>query len=221
VTEKAINPASQSGAVSKILIELYAQPGVSGVCLQKGRSIIKHDLPFSDDRISNFAARVDHLVGGYEVVGRNIWQICAGFEKYWLLILSHGELRLSLLLKPDSDTSLVSSRAAHLLMQLDIPDKAEATPAAPAVPPPVASTNGNHPPVSKEKFVKLLSGLLGRVTGSAQASRLISREMAKYQDKTGFSVNEAREIGLTVLEFIPNRGKRTTLTSEFLNALNQ
>ncbi|MEX1119244.1 MAG: hypothetical protein WEB60_10680, partial [Terrimicrobiaceae bacterium] len=83
---KDVNPASQSGAVSKILIELYAQPGVSGVCLQKGRAIIKHDLPFSDDRIGNFAARVDHLVGGYEVVGRNIWQICAGFEKYWLLI---------------------------------------------------------------------------------------------------------------------------------------
>ncbi len=217
MTEKEINPANQSGAVSKLLIELYAQPGVSGVCLQKGRAIIKHDLPFSDDRIGNFAARVDHLVGGYEVVGRNIWQICAGFEKYWLLILSHGELRLSLLLKPDSDTSLVSSRAAHLLMQLDIPEEA----APPAVPAPVASTNGNHPPVSKEYFVRLLSGLLGRVTGSAQAARLISRELTKYQDKPGFSVPEAREIGLAVLESIPNRGKRTTLTSEFLNALNQ
>ncbi len=217
MTDKEIKPASQSGAVSKILIELYAQPGVSGVCLQKGRSIIKHDLPFSDDRIGNFAARVDHLVGGYEVVGRNIWQICAGFEKYWLLILSHGELRLSLLLKPDSDTSLVSSRAAHLLMQLDIPEEA----APPPVQSPMPSTNGNHPPVSKEYFVRLLSGLLGRVTGSAQASRLISRELSKYQDRPGFSVPEAREIGLAVLESIPNRGKRTTLTSEFLNALNQ
>lgn len=217
MTEKVINPASQSGAVSKILIELYAQPGVSGVCLQKGRTIIKHDLPFSDDRIGNFAARVDHLVGGYEVVGRNIWQICAGFEKYWLLILSHGELRLSLLLKPDSDTSLVSSRAAHLLMELDIPQKT----APPPVPPPVASTNGNHPPVSKDYFVKLLSGLLSRVTGSAQASRLIARELSKYQDRPGFSVPEAQQIGLAVLETIPNRGKRTALTSEFLNALNQ
>lgn len=217
MTEKAIHPASQTATVSKILIELYAQPGVSGVCLQKGRTIIKHDLPFSDDRIANFATRVDHLVGGYEVVGRNIWQICAGFEKYWLLILSHGELRLSLLLKPDSDTSMVSSRAAHLLMQLDVPDKAE----VPPVPIPVASTNGNHPPVSKDHFVKLLSGLLGRVTGSAQASRLISRELSKYQDKPGFSVPEAREIGIAVLESIPNRGKRSTLTSEFLNALNQ
>ncbi|MEX1119966.1 MAG: hypothetical protein WEB60_14360, partial [Terrimicrobiaceae bacterium] len=155
--------------------------------------------------------------GGYEVVGRNIWQICAGFEKYWLLILSRGELRLSLLLKPDSDTSLISSRAAHLLMQLEIPGDS----APPPVPLPMASTNGNHPPVSKDYFVKLLSGLLGRVTGSAQAVRLISRELSKYQDKSGFSVPEAREIGLAVLETIPNRGKRTTLTSEFLNALNQ
>ncbi len=218
--DTGLNSQDSQEAASKLLIELYAQPGVSGVCLQNGRTIIKHDLPFSDERVTSFSNRVDHLIGGYGVVGRNIWQVCAGFENFWLLILCHKELRLSLLLKPNSDTSLISSRAAHLLMQMEATKPAAPAPMPQAAAPTEVSSNGHHPPVGKEDLEKILSGLLSRVTGSAQAGKIIDRELSKFPGVKGFSVAEANEIGQAVIDFVPNRGKRASLLSEFQNAIN-
>lgn len=218
--------------LGRLLTDLYSQPGVCGACLQVRDTVLIHDLPYSDDRIDGLAKRIDRLIAGYENVGRSIWQICAGFEKYRLLILCRSNTRLSILLKPEIDPALIAGRATRLLMEVEIPESsalppppivqagdvpvaAAATPAA-VVPAATAVLDG----VPREELEKLVVGLLSRVTGSVTASKLIQREMAGKNGAMAFPKDEARKLGLAVLDNIPNRGKREALVSEFLNALN-
>lgn len=209
-----------ANTLQQLLNDLYVQPGVTGACLQIKGTVLIHDLPYSDDRVANLAGRVDHLISSYLSVGRTIWQICAGYENFRLLILCHGTMRLSLLLRPEMDPSLAAGRGMHLLMEAkNLEPKAAPTQPQPAV---VVSENGSHPQISREDFEKLVASLLGRVTGSAQATKLIQREMVsqKINGSTQIDPRDARRIGLSILEFIPNRGKRAALSSEFLNALD-
>jgi len=212
----------------KNLADLYSQPGVSGSCLQTGALVMNHDLPYSDERVANFAARVNHLVSGYESVDRALWQICAGFENYRLLILSRGNTRLSVLLTPAADIDLVSARATRLLMELEMLP----APTNSATPPPVLATKAEaqsipqqeegSPMMKRAEFEKIVTGLLSRVTGQAQAAKLIQRAMSKETTPINGELkrDDARRIGLAILDYVPNRGKRDALSSEFLNTFN-
>jgi hypothetical protein len=203
--------------LQQLLVDLYAQPGVSGVCLQSGASVLVHDLPFSDTRASDLAARVEHLFASYEGVGREIWQVCAGFDDYWLLILCRDALRLTLLLKTDSDVTLVSSRATRLLLELKIPEAQ----AEPPPPPPPNVISPAQPEVlqgqiSREDFDRVVTGLLSRVAGRAQVTKLIAREMNKLNGQASQSLApaDAIRLGESILDSIPNRGKRDALAAE-------
>lgn len=202
----------------RLLAELYIQPGISGACLQIGGATLLHDLPYSDDRVMNFAARIDQLISSYEGVGRQIWQICSGFDSFTLLILCRSNVRLTLLLQPGTDPALASTRATRLLMEVEMqrgPVNDHAGPAPLEKPAANGSSNGHMP---REEFEKLLTGLLGRVTGSAQTNILIQRGLKDANG--GLSKDEARRIGLSILDTIPNRGKRSALAAEFLNTLD-
>jgi len=210
-----MEPSSSADQLRRLLSDLYVQPGVSGACLQLGDMVLVHDLPYSDDRVTNLAARIENLVGSYESVGRGIWQICAGYENFRLLILCHSMMRLTLLLRPETDPSLAAGRGMHLLMEVkNIEPRQAASP-----PPPVHAAASLKTGMPREDFEKLVSGLMGRVTGSAQAAKLIQRELATHGINGQLDPEEARRIGLIILEYIPNRGKRAALASEFLNAL--
>lgn len=202
-----------SDGLQQLLVDLYAQPGVSGVCLQSGASVLVHDLPFSDTRAADLAARVEHLFASYEGVGREIWQVCVGFDDYWLLILCRGILRLSLLLKTESDVTLVSSRATRLLLELKVPS-AQAEPVPEAMPLPTAEVI--HGQISRLDFDRVVTSLLSRVTGRAQAGKLIAREMNKLngQGSQGLAPDDAIRLGESILDSIPNRGKRDALAAE-------
>ncbi len=201
--------------LNKLLAGLYVQPGVTGACLQLGGTMLIHDLPYSDARVTNLAERINTLVASYESVGRTIWQICAGFENFRLLIVVHSNMRLTLMIHPEMDPALAGARGMHLLMEAKnhAPPELVVEKEAPA--------DGSH--IGREEFERLVSGLMGRVTGSAQAARLIQRELAtqKLNGNTMLPKDEARRIGITILDYIPNRGKRAALSSEFLNALEQ
>jgi hypothetical protein len=209
-------------SLRQLLGSLYSQPGITGACLQLSGTVLVHDLPYSDDRVAQWAAQVNQLVESYTLVDRGIWQICAGFENFRVLIVCHAELRLSLLLQPDLDPTMAAGRGMHLLMEVKslVPQARPSRAEEPDVVPPAEDS---HDRISREEFEKLVCGLLSRVTGSAQASKLIQREMAaqKINGSTSIDPGQARRIGLSILEFIPNRGKRATLSSEFLNALDQ
>jgi hypothetical protein len=215
-----VSHPSVSEALSRLLSDLYGQPGVNGACLQVRDTVLVHDLPYSDDRIVALAKRIDRLIGGYENVGRSIWQICAGFEKYRLLILCRSNTRLSILLKPEIDPALIAGRATRLLMEVDVPEPAPEVPS----PVPVQPAEVSSPPptggVTREDLERLVTGLMARVTGSATAAKLIQRELSKRNGAAHFTKDEARLIGTTILDHIPNRGKREALISEFLNAIN-
>ena len=214
------SPTSES--LGRLLTDLYSQPGVSGACLQVRDTVLIHDLPYSDDRIANLAKRIDRLIAGYENVGRSIWQICAGFEKYRLLILCRSNTRLSILLKPETDPALIAGRATRLLMEVEIPEPAMAQPPPPDQPaePPAPISAAVPDGIPREELEKLIVGLLSRVTGTVTAAKLMQREVAGKNGATAFPREEAKKIGLSVLENVPNRGKREALVSEFLNVLN-
>jgi hypothetical protein len=186
-----------------------------------GRAVLRHDLPYSDDRIKDFTARLDHLVASYEGVGRSVWQVCAAFEKYWLLILCRGEMRLTLLLTPEADTATIASRGTYLLMQVEPPRPAIPAAIEPSAPTlePVATSNGKHPPLARSRVEAGLTSLLVRVIGSAQAMRLIAREVKAMSLGEFLSESEARRLGEAVLDYVPNRSKRAALLSEFLHTL--
>jgi len=215
-------------ALRKNLADLYSQSGVSGSCLQTGPLVMNHDLPYSDERVANFAARVNHLVAGYESVDRPLWQICAGFENFRLLILSRGNTRLSVLLTPTADIDLVSARATRLLMELEMLP----TPTGATTAPPVRASRPEAEPMAAQgeassmmkraEFEKLVTGLLSRVTGQAQAAKLIQRAMSKETAPINGELkrDDARRIGLAILDYVPNRGKRDALSSEFLNTFD-
>jgi hypothetical protein len=212
---------SQEADLGKKLLELYSQPGISGTCLQLGRKVVRHDLPFSDSRVAEFASRLDHLFASYESVGRHVWQLCTGFKEYWLLVLCRDDLRLTVLANPGADTATIASRTMHVLMQIE--PLARQTSPSPAARSPQfnSSSNGTsaRPPVERAQLETQLAGLLGRVIGSAQASRLISREFATHAVGERLTLDQAREVGQAVLDYVPNRGKRSSLLSEFNSSL--
>ena len=229
--------AQISDDIRRHLADLYSQPGVSGSCLQTGDLVVLHDLPYSDDRIASLAARVDHLMASYDSVGRQIWQLCAGFENFWLMILCRNKTRLLLLLKANADLDLIAGRATRLLMDVEAPLSREsgatslpppgfaARPASPPVtaePTPAATPiNGSHASIPMDDFERMVSNLLSRVTGQSQASKLIDRVLSKESGLgSSLSITDARRIGISILDFIPNRGKRDALAAELLNNLN-
>jgi len=74
--------------------------------------------------------------------------------------------------------------------------------------------------VPREDLERLVVGLLSRVTGTSIAAKLMQRELSSKNGAVSFPKDEARKLGIAVLDTIPNRGKREALVSEFLNALN-
>lgn len=207
-------PPPVSESVNQLLRDLYSQPGVSGACLQVNGLVLTHDLPYSDDRIAVLAKRIDELIAGYTHAERSIWQICAGYEKYRLLILCRSALRLSILLERETDPALIAGRATRLLMDIEIPEPEPEPPTAQMLESVSADT------IPRKELERLVTSLMSRVTGTMTAHKLFQRQMADRNGATAFAREDARSIGLEVLKSVPNRGKRESLTSEFLNAIN-
>ncbi len=211
-------------AGNKFLNDLHSQPGVTGTCLQAGTSVLAHDLPYSDERVDDFAVALDHLCESYATVDRSIWQIFFGFESHWVLVLTRDVVRLTILLKPETDPALVASRATRMLMDLELNRQEPAfvpipTPAlTPAVSAPAPVVPGGIP---KAHFEDTVVSLLGRVAGHAQAQKLVQRQMEKEKAEglDNLDPSLARRVGLAVLDFIPNRSKRSALASELLATL--
>jgi len=227
-----ISPAFEESC-GILLRDLYAQPGVSGTCLQLGATILAHDLAYADAAAATFAAKVNRLMASYEGVGRGIWQVVVGFESIWLIILTRDRLRLTVLLKPGTDPAQVATRGTRLLLEMKIePDPTQV--AVQEVVPSESPAEGTVPreptvmeaiasrTVKREDFERALSALMGRVTGTAQATKLMQMEFkaAELNGSTTLTPEQARRIGRSILQHIPNRGKREALTLEFVSQLD-
>jgi len=223
-------------------LNLYRITGVAGLLLQKGRNILANHLPFSDQRAEQLGELVCKMTEGYTSVQRNIRQVMVNYDSGVLLVVNQTDTQLALLLTARADLDVVSNAAAvfmaehaeHLRYISTARSKPAEKPRNPESPREMvvtgsrAATNGAKllaeppkPEMSRwPETRRLLENLLGKVMGRAQTNNLIKRVCAekKIDDPFQLSAQKCMELGITVLDQIPNRSKRASLVSELQQA---
>jgi len=209
-----VDSASQDRArLDVALAPIYRLNGVLGVCLQDGGHLLSNHLPFSDKRSEELAARIDRFCSGYDEVGRDIRQFCIGFGESWLLVLCQDRVRLSFLVKPESELSLISGSGRKFLM--DHPELV--SPGAGAAHTPGTNGHSNEKQMPTGDLRRVLIGLMSKVIGGAQAQRIVDKEFSQsgLREQEQVSEKEAQRTGIFILEKIPSRARREALIGEF------
>lgn len=205
--------------------------GVAGVLLFKGRNTIHRQMPFSETRAEELRERLEEMLAGYRQVRRRMRQIYLEFDGGVLLIVSSDEVALVFFLTSKADPDLAASAGSVL-----ISDHAAALAAASIEARPPTSTPGGieelvvtspraltqitekaEPVVNQWGNVrKAVEGLLGKVMGRGQATRLIDRtlEAMPSQDPYRLPPAEVRKLAAAILDHVPNTSKRRQLLTE-------
>jgi len=205
--------------------------GVAGVLLFKGRHTIHRQMPFSETRAEELRERLEEMLAGYRQVRRRIRQIYLEFDGGVLLIVASDEVSLVFFLTSKADPDLAASAGSVL-----ISDHAAALAAASIEARPPTSTPGGieelvvtspraltqitekaEPVVNQWGNVrKAVEGLLGKVMGRGQATRLIDRtlEAMPSQDPYRLPPAEVRKLAAAILDHVPNTSKRRQLLTE-------
>lgn len=205
--------------------------GVAGVLLFKGRNTIHRQMPFSETRAEELRERLEEMLAGYRQVRRRMRQIYLEFDGGVLLIVASDEVALVFFLTSKADPDLAASAGSVLLS-----DHAAALTAASSEAKPSISTPGGieelvvtspraltqitekaEPVVNQWGNVrKAVEGLLGKVMGRGQATRLVDRtlEAMASQDPYRLPPPEVRKLAAAILEHVPNTAKRRQLLTE-------
>lgn len=205
--------------------------GVAGLLLFKGRHTIHRQMPFSETRAEELRERLEEMLAGYRQVRRRIRQIYLEFDGGVLLILASEDVALLFFLTSRADPDLAASAGSVLLS-----DHAAALAAASSEAKPSTSTPGGieelvvtspraltqitekaEPVVNQWGNVrKAVEGLLGKVMGRGQATRLVDRtlEAMASQDPYRLPPPEVRKLAAAILEHVPNTAKRRQLLTE-------
>ena len=205
--------------------------GVAGVLLFKGRNTIHRQMPFSETRAEELRERLEEMLAGYRQVRRRMRQIYLEFDGGVLLIVASDEVAIVFFLTSKADPDLAASAGSVL-----ISDHAAALAAASIEAKPATSTPGGieelvvtspraltqitekaEPVVNQWGNVrKAVEGLLGKVMGRGQASRLIDRtlEAMPSQDPYRLPPAEVRKLAAAILDHVPNTAKRRQLLTE-------
>lgn len=205
--------------------------GVAGVLLFKGRHTIHRQMPFSETRAEELRERLEEMLAGYRQVRRRIRQIYLEFDGGVLLIVASDEVSLVFFLTSKADPDLAASAGSVL-----ISDHAAALAAASIEAKPATSTPGGieelvvtspraltqitekaEPVVNQWGNVrKAVEGLLGKVMGRGQATRLIDRtlEAMPSQDPYRLPPAEVRKLAAAIFDHVPNTSKRRQLLTE-------
>ncbi len=224
-------------------LSLYRINGVAGLLLQKGRNMLANHMPFSDQRSAELGEHISKMCAGYTTVQRRLRQVLVAYDAGSLLIVSHQDVQLVLLLTARVELDVVTSAASVFVAEhadrfVFIPAERQTNqirdPLAPkemVVTGSVAASNGarlrveqGQPEISRWLDIrKALEGVLGKVMGRAQVSNLIERVCKARENPDPFqlSLEEAREVAFAVLEQIPNRSKRASLSSEIEQAFEK
>lgn len=205
--------------------------GVAGLLLFKGRHTIHRQMPFSETRAEELRERLEEMLAGYRQVRRRIRQIYLEFDGGVLLILASEDVALVFFLTSRADPDLAASAGSVLLS-----DHAAALAAASSEAKASTSTPGGieelvvtspraltqitekaEPVVNQWGNVrKAVEGLLGKVMGRGQATRLVDRtlETMASQDPYRLPPPEVRKLAAAILEHVPNTAKRRQLLTE-------
>lgn len=221
----SLDPVISAAAV------LQRLDGVAGLLLFKGRHTIHRQMPFSETRAEELRERLEEMLAGYRQVRRRIRQIYLEFDGGVLLILASEDVALLFFLTSRADPDLAASAGSVLLS-----DHAAALAAASSEAKPSTSTPGGieelvvtspraltqitekaEPVVNQWGNVrKAVEGLLGKVMGRGQATRLVDRtlETMASQDPYRLPPPEVRKLAAAILEHVPNTAKRRQLLTE-------
>lgn len=205
--------------------------GVAGVLLFKGRNTIHRQMPFSETRAEELRERLEEMLAGYRQVRRRMRQIYLEFDGGVLLIVSSDEVALVFFLTSKADPDLAASAGSVL-----ISDHAAALAAASIEARPPTSTPGGieelvvtspraltqitekaEPVVNQWGNVrKAVEGLLGKVMGRGQATRLIDRTLEAMPSKDPYRLPpaEVRKLAAAIFDHVPNTSKRRQLLTE-------
>jgi hypothetical protein len=205
--------------------------GVAGILLFKGRHTIHRQMPFSETRAEELRERLEEMLAGYRQVRRRIRQIYLEFDGGVLLIVASDEVALVFFLTSKADPDLAASAGSVLVSDYAAALAAASTEAKPAAGTPggieelvVTSpraltqiTEKAEPVVNQWGNVrKAVEGLLGKVMGRGQATRLIDRtlEAMPSQDPYRLPPAEVRKLAAAILDHVPNTSKRRQLLTE-------
>ena len=205
--------------------------GVAGVLLFKGRHTIHRQMPFSETRAEELRERLEEMLAGYRQVRRRIRQIYLEFDGGVLLIVASDDVSLVFFLTSKADPDLAASAGSVL-----ISDHAAALAAASIEAKPLSSTPGGieelvvtspraltqitekaEPVVNQWGNVrKAVEGLLGKVMGRGQATRLIDRTLEAMPSKDPYRLPpaEVRKLAAAIFDNVPNTSKRRQLLTE-------
>jgi hypothetical protein len=205
--------------------------GVAGVLLFKGRHTIHRQMPFSETRAEELRERLEEMLAGYRQVRRRIRQIYLEFDGGVLLVVANDEVALVFFLTSKADPDLAASAGSVL-----ISDHAAALAAASTEAKPASTANGGieelvvtspraltqitekaEPVVNQWGNVrKAVEGLLGKVMGRGQATRLVDRtlESKGAQDPYRLPPAEVRKLAAAIIDHVPNTSKRRQLLTE-------
>lgn len=205
--------------------------GVAGVLLFKGRHTIHRQMPFSETRAEELRERLEEMLAGYRQVRRRIRQIYLEFDGGVLLIVASDDVSLVFFLTSKADPDLAASAGSVL-----ISDHAAALAAASIEAKPLSSTPGGieelvvtspraltqitekaEPVVNQWGNVrKAVEGLLGKVMGRGQATRLIDRTLEAMPSKDPYRLPpaEVRKLAAAIFDHVPNTSKRRQLLTE-------
>ena len=210
--------------------------GVAGVLLFKGRHTIHRQMPFAESRAEELRERLEEMLAGYRQVRRRMRQIYLEFDGGVLLIVASEEVTLVFFLTSKADSDLAASAGSVLLS-----DHAAVLAAASIEAKPASTTPGGieelvvtspraltqltqkaEPVVNQWGNVrKAVEGILGKVMGRGQATRLVDRtlESSDSQDPYRLPPAEVRKLAISILEHVPNTSKRRQLVTELDAAL--
>ena len=196
--------------------------GIQGVALQSADRLLHNQLPLSDPFATDLIQRVHAMMKGYASVGRKVNRLFISFGKVWLLIVSHGETRISVMTQQGCDLdSTCSAAEAFIRENIEGINVAASQPVAVAVVEPKKIIEAGTP-VWQVKQVCL--GILTKVMGQAQAVRLIEREIVelrKAEPDPSAPMPKPLLVKLSqaILDKVPNRARRSALADEFETAI--
>jgi hypothetical protein len=207
--------------------------GVAGLLLFKGRHIIHRQMPFAESRAEELRERLDEMLAGYRQVRRRMRQIYLEFDGGVLLILTSEEVTLVFFLTSKADPDLAASAGSVLLSDhaaVLANASMDAKPASTGIEELVVTspraltqiTQKAEPVVNQWGNVrKAVEGILGKVMGRGQATRLVDRtlESSDSQDPYRLPPAEVRKLAISILEHVPNTSKRRQLVTELEAAL--
>ncbi|MBK1790504.1 hypothetical protein [Persicirhabdus sediminis] len=227
------------------LMELCKKVGAQYSWNQQGGVLIETNYHKSEELIERVITMTNNMVTSYKQVTRAPRELVFGFSKLNLLIVIEEEMQVTLIFNTDIEqidkvVRLVREFIANDLKQsaekspekpawqediqpIDLPELAEPTNLAEAsteLQDTQSKEDSEEPAISWSTLEPEIQLLLSRVMNSAQADKLITRQIQKNTNEQGELTVDADALAYQIIDCVPHKGRRKALNSEFSDILS-